>query len=628
MSSASATAGATPSISVQELESVVVRFAGDSGDGMQLAGTQLTNTSALGGNDVATFPDYPAEIRAPLGTLAGVSGFQVRFASRDILTPGDQVDTLVAMNPAALKSNIGDLKTGGILITDSDAFDSKGLKLAHYAHNPLEDNAVVSSFQHLNAPITRLTREAVADSGIGRKLAARCRNFFAMGLVYWIYERDLEPTVRFIERRFGKDQAVAEADTLALKAGWNFAETSEIPRRHYRVPPAPLAAGRYRNLTGNQALAYGLISAAHRCGKQLFYGSYPITPASDILHELSAHKEFGVMTFQAEDEIAAMTSVIGAAYGGAMAVTASAGPGISLKLEAMGLAVMLELPLLVLNIQRGGPSTGLPTKPEQADLLQALFGRSGEAPLPVLAAASPADCFEIVQEAWQLAVRFMTPVMVLSDAFVASGAEPWRIPSADDLPPIDIEHPTAAEAKGGFQPYQRNQLLARPWALPGTAGLMHRIGGLEKQVDTGNVNYSPDNHAAMTELRANKIAGIAGHIPAQTLQGDPQGELLVVSWGGTYGATAEAVRHCVRAGAKVALCHLRHLNPLPANLAGILARFPQILVPELNNGQLQRLLRDRFLVEAHGLHKVQGRPFSSREIAVRIHALLSGRTSS
>ena len=610
----------------QELESVVVRFAGDSGDGMQLAGTQLTNTSALSGNDVATFPDYPAEIRAPLGTLAGVSGFQVRFASRDILTPGDQVDTLVAMNPAALKTNLSDLKTGGTLITDSDAFDSKGLKLAGYEQNPLADSAALGDYQHINAPITRLTREAVESAGLGRKLAARCRNFFAMGLVYWLYERDMEPSLRFIERRFGKDEAVAKADTLALKAGWNFGETTEALRRHYRVPAATMAPGRYRNLTGNQALAFGLISAARRSDKTLFYGAYPITPASEILHELSRHKVCEVMTFQAEDEIAAMTSVIGAAYGGALAATASAGPGIALKLEAMGLAVMLELPMLVLNIQRAGPSTGLPTKPEQTDLLQALFGRSGEAPLPVLAAASPADCFDIVQQAWQIAVRFMTPVVVLSDAFVANGAEPWRIPDANALAPIDIQHPQADEQS--FAPYQRNELLARPWALPGTPGLMHRVGGLEKQLDTGNVNYSPDNHAAMVDLRARKIAGIEAHIPRQQLQGADEGDLLVVSWGGSYGAASEAVSHCIGQGARVSLCHLRYLNPLPSNLGEILARFKRILVPELNRGQLLMLLRDRYLVAAEGLHKVEGRPFSSADIARHIDTLLSTGASS
>ncbi len=625
MTSAIATEDESSSIPVQQLESVVVRFAGDSGDGMQLAGTQLTNTSALGGNDVATFPDYPAEIRAPLGTLAGVSGFQVRFASHHILTPGDLADTLVAMNPAALKQNLVDLKTGGTLITDTDAFDAKGLKLAHYDHNPLEDAALSSDYQLISAPITRLTREAVESSGLGRKLAARCRNFFAMGLVYWIYGRDMEPSLRFIERRFGKDKAVALADTLALKAGWNFGETTEALRRHYQVPAAVMPAGRYRNLTGNQALSYGLISAAKRSSKALFYGAYPITPASEILHELSRHKAYSVTTFQAEDEIAAMTAVIGAAYGGALAATASAGPGIALKLEAMGLAVMLELPLLVLNIQRAGPSTGLPTKPEQADLLQAMFGRSGEAPLPVLAAASPSDCFNVVQEAWQIAVSFMTPVMVLSDAFVANGAEPWRIPDAEDLPPINIEHPQANGAD--FEPYRRNDQLARPWALPGTPGLMHRIGGLEKQANTGNVNYDPDNHAAMVDIRAEKVANIENHIPLQELEGhgkeNAEGELLVVSWGGSYGAAAEAVTRCAGEGANVSLCHLRYLNPFPSNLGEILGRFKQILVPELNSGQLLMLLRDKYQVDAKGLNKVQGRPFSSDEIAQQIRNTLS-----
>jgi len=601
----------------ERLESVTVRFAGDSGDGMQLAGSQLTNTSALAGNDVATFPDFPAEIRAPRGTLAGVSGFQVHFAARDILTPGDQVDALVAMNPAALRQSLKELKPGGLLIVDADAFDAKGLKLARFETDPLEDGSL-EGYNLLRAPITSLTRRAVEDAGLGRKLSERCRNFFAMGLVYWVYGRSLEPTLRFIERRFGADPSVARADTLALKAGWHFGETTEALERCYQVPAARLAPGRYRNLTGNQALAYGLITAARRCGKTLYYGSYPITPASDILHELARHKAFGVQTFQAEDEIAAITSAIGAAYGGAMAVTASAGPGIALKGEALGLAVMLELPLLVINVQRGGPSTGLPTKPEQSDLLQALFGRSGEAPLPVLAAASPADCFGVVQQAWELAVRLMTPVVVLSDAYVANGAEPWRIPEPDDLPPLAIEHPRAAGDASPFRPYARDALLARPWALPGTPGLMHRVGGLEKQDGSGDVSYDPDNHQHMVALRARKVANAAGLIPAQEVDGPERAPLLVLSWGGTYGPAAEAVRRARGAGVAVAHCQLRHLNPLPANLGAILSRYGKVLVPELNSGQLRMLVRAQYLVDAVGLNKVQGRPFSADEILTRI----------
>ena len=611
----------------EKLESVTVRFAGDSGDGMQLAGTQLTNTSALAGNDVATFPDFPAEIRAPRGTLAGVSGFQVQFAARDILTPGDQVDALVAMNPAALKQSLKELKPGGTLIVDVDAFDAKGLKLARYAGNPLDDDAL-DGYQVVRAPITTLTRQAVEDAGLGKKLSERCRNFFAMGLVYWIYGRSLEPTLRFIERRFGKDPAIAQADTLALNAGWNFGETTEALERCYQVPAARLAPGRYRNLTGNQALAYGLIAAAQRSGKTLFYGSYPITPASDILHELSRHKAFGVHTFQAEDEIAAITSAIGAAYGGAMGVTASAGPGIALKGEAMGLAVMLELPLIVLNVQRGGPSTGLPTKVEQSDLLQAMFGRSGEAPLPVLAASGPGDCFEVVQEAWKLAVRLMTPVVVLSDAYVANGAEPWRIPEPGDLPPIEVNHPQAGDGAQPFHPYARDAMLARPWALPGTPGLAHRVGGLEKQDITGDVSYDPDNHEHMVAQRARKVANAVHLIPEQRVDGPAEGALLVLSWGGSYGPAAEAVRRARAAGLEVAHAQLRHLNPMPANLGTVLKRYRKVLIPELNTGQLRMLVRARYLVDAIGLNKVQGRPFSADEVLARIFELTDEGTDS
>jgi 2-oxoglutarate ferredoxin oxidoreductase subunit alpha len=610
-----------------QLDSVTVRFAGDSGDGMQLAGTQLTNTSALLGNDVATFPDFPAEIRAPHGTIAGVSGFQVHFASRDILTPGDRVDTLVAMNPAALKQSLNELKPGGTLIVDIDAFHAKGLKLARYETNPLEDDSL-QDYQLIPAPITKLTRQAVEDAGLGKKLSERCRNFFTMGLVYWIYGRSLEPTLRFIEARFGNNEAVATANTLALQAGWNFGETTEALERTYYVPAAKLKPGTYRNLTGNQALAYGLISAAQRSAKTLFYGSYPITPASDILHELARHKALNVQTFQAEDEIAAITSAIGAAYGGAMGVTASAGPGIALKGEAMGLAVMLELPLLILNVQRGGPSTGLPTKVEQSDLLQAMFGRSGEAPLPILAASSPADCFEVAQQAWQLAVRLMTPVMVLSDAFVANGAEPWRIPDASELPPIEAVHPSSTPQVGTFAPYARDAMLARPWAVPGTPGLMHRVGGIEKQDISGNINYDPENHQHMVDLRARKIANAAKLIPEQTVDGPDQGDLLVLSWGGSYGPSAEAVHRARRAGHSVAHAQLRYLNPFPSNLEAVLKRYKKVLVAELNSGQLRMLIRARFLIDAIGLNKIQGRPFSTDEVLTRIVELTEGGAQS
>ncbi len=607
---------------VTELESVTVRFAGDSGDGMQLAGTQLTNTSALAGNDVATFPDFPAEIRAPRGTLAGVSGFQVHFASKDIHTPGDRVDALVAMNPAGLRENLAALQPHGVLIVDEDAFDAKGLKLAGYADSPLEDDTL-GGFQLVRVPLTRLTREAVEGAGLGKKLSERCRNFFAMGLVYWLYGRSLEPTLRFIEERFGKaNPQVAEADRNALRAGWNFGETTDLLRGHYHVPAARLAPGTYRNITGNQATAIGLVTAAHLSGTELFYGSYPITPASDVLHELSRYKRYGVRTFQAEDEIAAVTSAIGAAFGGAMGVTASAGPGIALKAEAMGLAVMLELPLLVIDVQRGGPSTGLPTKPEQSDLLQVLFGRSGEAPLPVLAAAGPSDCFDTVIEAWRIATRLMTPVVVMSDAFVANSAEPWRIPSLADLEPFPVAHPGPPAEGETFRPYARDELLARPWALPGTSGLMHRVGGLEKQDGTGNVSYDPDNHQRMTEIRARKVANAASLVAPLAVDGPERGRVLVLSWGGTRGACTEAVAEARRRGGSIAHAHLRHLNPFPANLGEVLGRYERVLIPELNTGQLRMLVRARFLVDAQGLNKVKGRPFTTGEIVERIEDLL------
>ena len=637
---------------IEELDSVVVRFAGDSGDGMQLAGTQLTNTSALAGNDVATFPDFPAEIRAPKGTLAGVSGFQVHFASRDIYTPGDLVDVLVAMNPAALSENLRFLQPHGTLIVDEDAFDARGLKLARVESNPLEDGSL-DEYQVIRVPLTSLTRAAVEGAGVGRKLATRCRNFFAMGLIYWLYGRDLEPTLRWVRHRFRDRPEVRDADVEALRTGWNFGETTEALTRSYHVPPAALEPGEYRNITGNQALACGLIAAAELSGKQLFYGSYPITPASDILHELARHKRFGVRTFQAEDEIAAATSAIGAAYGGAMAVTASSGPGIALKTEAMGLAVMFELPMLVLSIQRGGPSTGLPTKPEQSDLLQVMFGRSGEAPLPVLAASGPTDCFDIILEAWRIATRLMTPVVVLSDAFVANGAEPWRLPDVAGFEPIEVSHPgagggqpapspslpresggkaggAASSADAGFRPYARDEWLARPWALPGTPGLMHRIGSLEKQDGVGNVSYDPDNHEHMVKLRAQKVANAVNLIPDLEVTGPESGKLLVLSWGGTLGVCRQAVER-VRAGGgaggngigAVAHAHLRHLNPLPANTGEVLARYERVLVPELNLGQLALLLRARYLVDVVSLGKVRGRPFWVKDVTGVIEEMLA-----
>ena len=606
---------------VSERQAVIVRFVGDSGDGIQLAGTQFTNTSALLGNDVATFPDFPAEIRAPKGTLAGVSGFQVHFAAKDIFTPGDQPNVLVAMNPAGLKENLADLEPHGVLIVDKDTFDAKGLKLAGYASHPLQDNTL-AGYQLVQVPITTLTRSAVKDSGLGRKLASRCRNFFALGLVYWLYGRSLEPTLRFIATTFKANQAVAQADRQALLAGWNYGETTDLLRGSYQVPKARLAPGTYRNITGNQALAWGLITAAKLSDTELFIGSYPITPASDILHELSKYKRFAVRTFQAEDEIAAITSAIGAAYGGAMAVTVSSGPGIALKAEAMGLAIMLELPMLIISIQRGGPSTGLPTKTEQADLLQALFGRNGEAPLPVLAACGPADCFQVVQEAWRIATRLMTPVVVLSDGYVANSAEPWRIPQRAELHQTEINHPGPMTGDQPFLPYARDELLARPWALPGTQGLMHRIGGLEKEDITGNVSYNPDNHQHMVHLRQQKVRNAAELMPLQTVSGPSRGRLLVLSWGGTYGACAEAVTAVQQAGHVVSHAHLRYLHPFPPNLGEILAGFEQILIPELNLGQLRFMIQGHYLIPAVGLNKVKGRPFMAGEIVKKIEALL------
>ena len=568
----------TSTKSVKEVPEATVRFCGDSGDGMQLAGTQMSNTSALAGNDVATFPDFPAEIRAPRGTLAGVSGFQVHFSSQDIFTPGDTVDALVAMNPAALKTNLADLREGGILVVDSDGFGQKDLEKAGYESNPL-DSGVMSAYQLFSVPMTSLTRGAVDGLGLSQKLADRCKNFFAMGLVFWLYGRSTEPTLRFIESKFGGKPSVAEANRKALAAGWNYGETTDAFASSFRVDRAQLEPGKYRNMTGNQALAWGCLTAAELSGKELFLGTYPITPASDILHELSKYKNFGVRTFQAEDEIAAMCATIGAAFGGSMAITTSSGPGIALKGEAMGLGMMLELPMLIINIQRGGPSTGLPTKTEQADLFQALFGRNGECPLPVVAARSPADCFDVAQEAWRIAVRYMTPVLILSDGYIANGAEPWRIPDPDSLEKIPVTHPGPMENGDTFLPYLRNEDLARPWAIPGTEGLMHRLGGLEKQDGTGNVSYDPDNHQHMCLTRAQKVANVAASLPPTEINGPEQGDLLVLSWGGTYGSCTTAVEAAHEEGLQVAHVHLRHLNPLPADLKGILGRYKKVLIP-------------------------------------------------
>jgi 2-oxoglutarate ferredoxin oxidoreductase subunit alpha len=590
---------------------------------MQLAGTQFTNTSALMCNDVATFPDFPAEIRAPRGTKAGVSGFQIHFSSTDIYTPGDSVDALVAMNPAALVTNLGDLREGGILLVNRDSFDTKGLEQAGYTANPLEDGSLGKYKLHA-VDMTKLTRLAVEGLGLSQKEADRCRNFFAMGLVFWLYDRSLEPTLRFIESKFGKLPGVAQANTNALKAGYNYGETVEAISTQYHVGPAKLAPGKYRNIEGNEALAWGLLAAARMSEKRLFLGAYPITPASDILHYLSNYKNFDVLTFQAEDEIAAVTATIGAAFAGDMAVTASSGPGIALKAEAMGLGVMTELPMLIVNVQRGGPSTGLPTKTEQADLLQALFGRNGECPMPVIAARSPGDCFYVVQEAWRIATRFMLPVMVLTDGYIANGSEPWRIPALSDLTKIEIKHPDGPQnGETFFYPYERDERLSRPWAIPGTPGLEHRIGGLEKANITGNVSYDPINHEKMCHLRAQKVANVADDVPPQEVDGPASGDLLVLSWGGPYGACATAVHTAQQAGKKVAHCHLRYLNPFPKNLEKILRSYKQVLIPELNLGQLSMVIRSKFLIDAISLNKIQGKPFSVHEIVTKINSLVA-----
>lgn len=581
---------------------------------MQLLGSQLTNTSALSGNDVATFPDFPAEIRAPRGTRAGVSGFQVQFASEEIFTPGDGLDALIAMNPAAFLTNIQDLKEGGILIVNEDSFTGKDLKLAKAETNPLDDEELLSKYRLIKVNMTDMTRKAVESLGMSTKLADRCRNFFAMGLVFWIYGRSMEPTLRFINAKFGKKPEVVEANTRALKAGWNFGETTEALATSFHVSPAKLVPGRYKNIMGNEALVYGLIAAAKLSGKDLFLGSYPITPASDILHELSKYKNFGVRTFQAEDEIAAVCSAIGASFGGSMAVTTSSGPGIALKAEGIGLGIMFELPMLVVDVQRGGPSTGLPTKTEQSDLLQVLFGRNGESPIPVIAAQSPADCFQVAQEAWKVSTQLMTPVFILSDGYIANGSEPWRIPSMDELEAIPVEHPAGQSANGEFQPYARDEMLARPWAIPGTEGLMHRIGGLEKEDITGNVSYDPENHQHMTHVRAQKVENATRLIGDQSVSGPGNGDLLVLSWGGTYGACATAVQRCQAEGMSIAHAHLRWLNPFPANLGEILSRYKKVLIPELNSGQLRLLIRSKYLVDAVGFNKVKGKPFGIAEL--------------
>ena len=601
------------------IDQAVIRFAGDSGDGMQITGNQFTNTVALYGNDIATFPDYPAEIRAPAGTVPGVSGFQLNFSSEEVHTPGDSIDVLIAMNPAALKVNVGDLKANGIAIINSDSFKEGDLRKAHLTTNPLEDHSL-DKFRVFPVELQRLTRSALQHLGLDSKAMDRCKNFFALGMCYWLYNRSMEPTVRWIDDKFKKKPLLAEANKLALKAGYSYCEATEAFQISYEIPPAQLSPGLYRNLSGNQALALGFVTAAKKAGLKLFLGSYPITPASDILHELSQYKDFGVLTFQAEDEIAAITSSIGASYAGLLAITTTSGPGMALKTEAMGLAVMTELPLVICDIQRGGPSTGLPTKTEQADLLQALFGRNSEAPIPVLAAATPGDCFWVAVEASRIALKYMVPVIILSDGYLANGAEPWRIPSLEEIPGIPVRFATDPE---GFLPYKRDpDTLARPWAIPGTPGLEHRIGGLEKQDVTGNVNYEPLNHEKMVRIRAAKIDAIVQDVPNVLPSGDLEGDLLLVSWGSTYGSITQAVKAERAKGRKLGHLHLRYLNPLPANLGDILKRYRKVLVPELNMGQLLWVLRAKYLVDAVGLNKIQGRPFKQNELEQKIEEML------
>lgn len=607
----------------KNVSDVTIRFAGDSGDGMQLTGTQFTNTTAILGNDLSTLPDYPAEIRAPQGTLFGVSGFQVHFGSSEINTPGDVCDVLVAMNAAALKVNLANLVIGGAIIVDTDGFNEKNLRLSGYTSSPLKD-ASLSKYQVFEVDITKLTQLALAESSLSSKFIDRSKNFFALGLMYWMYNRPMEPTIKWINSKFGNKPEIRDANLKVMQAGWSYGETTEMFTVRYEVAPAKLPPGRYRNITGNQATAWGLMAAAKKAKMDLFLGSYPITPASDILHELSMYKNFGVKTFQAEDEIAGITSAIGASFGGALGVTTTSGPGVALKTEALGLAVMVELPLVVVNVQRGGPSTGLPTKTEQADLLQALYGRNGEAPIPIVAACTPADCFDAVFEAVRIAIKYMTPVFCLTDGYLGNGSEPWLIPSFDRLPDIS---PKLRTDPNGFMPYLRDEkTLARPYAIPGTPGLEHRIGGLEKQNITGNVNYEPQNHEFMVKLRAEKVERVANDIPLAKVEGDPKGEMLLVGWGGTYGAIKTAAINLRARGINVSHLHLRHINPMPKNVGEILYNFKQVLVPELNMGQLVKVLRSKYLVPAIGLNKIQGQPFKSAEIEAKVEEMMKGKS--
>ncbi|MHB8642787.1 MAG: 2-oxoacid:acceptor oxidoreductase subunit alpha [Gaiellaceae bacterium] len=606
---------------VEQRESVVIRFAGDSGDGMQLTGGQFTSETAVLGNDISSFPDFPAEIRAPAGSLPGVSGFQLHFADHDILTPGDRPDVLVAMNPAALKTNLKDLPKGGTLIVNRDAFNERNLEKAGYTANPLEDGSL-EEFQLHDVALTTMTLEALKNVDVTKREAERAKNMFALGLMSWLYNRPTDGTISFLERKFAGAENIRDANVKAFQAGYAFGETTESFAVSYEVKPAKLAPGTYRNITGNQALSYGLIAASKLSGLPLFLGAYPITPASGILEELARHKNFGVRTFQAEDEIAAVGAALGASFGGALGVCTSAGPGVVLKQEAIGLAITLELPLVIIDVQRAGPSTGMPTKPEQGDLLMVMYGRNSESPVPVVAAATPGDCFDAAIEATRLALKYRTPVFLLSDAYLANGSEPWLLPDVSKLPDISTTFATELNQDGAFMPYLRDaETLARPWAIPGTPGLEHRIGGLEKADVTGNVSYDPDNHDLMMRLRAQKVAGIASDIPELHVD-DNGGDLLVLSWGGTYGPVAAGVRRARRKGGKVAHAHLRHLNPFPRNLGDVLRTYDRVLVPEINLGQLLQLVRAQFLVDAVGYNRVRGLPMRASEIHEAIEAML------
>jgi 2-oxoglutarate ferredoxin oxidoreductase subunit alpha len=606
------------------LQDVVIKFAGDSGDGMQLTGSQFTVNTALMGIDLATFPDFPAEIRAPIGTLPGVSGYQLRFSSDRVFTPGDECDVLVAMNAAALKVNLKSLKKGGKIIANTDGFDSKNLRLANYpdGNNPLDDHSL-DNYELIRMDVTRMTREALKDISMGTKEKDRAKNMFVLGFLYWMYDRDMENTIHFLKEKFGGRPEIMESNIRVLRAGYNYGDTTETFTTRYAVEKASMEPGAYRSIMGNQALAMGLIAASQKSGLPLFLGSYPITPASDILHELSRHKNFGVRTFQAEDEIAAISAAIGASYGGSLGVTTTSGPGMALKTEAMGLAVMLEIPLLIINIQRGGPSTGLPTKTEQSDLLQAYYGRNGECPMPVIAASTPSDCFYAAYEAVRIAIQHMTPVILLSDGYIANGAEPWKFPVSSELPALDVEFLKGATDGKPFQPYSRDENLVRPWVKPGTPGLEHRIGGLEKQNITGNISYDPENHQLMVKIRQEKVDRISSLVPPQTLDSGPEkGKLLVIGWGSTYGVIKSACLELQQQGHAVSHMHLRYIRPFPENMGEILANFEKVMVPEINNGQLVKIIRDKFLVDAVAYNKIMGIPITKSELVLAMKEMI------